>query len=235
MLKRGAATLGIQLSGVQVGQFRRYYDEIIDWNRRVNLTSVTDWDQVQRRLILESLSVISALPGQVLDTGRVLDVGSGAGFPGLALKIAFPRLRVTLLDATAKKTAFLAHVTGVLELRGIDVVTGRAETLAHDPAHRESYDVVLARAVARLPALAELTLPFCRTGGLVVAQKGAGIDGEVDEATRAIEVMGGELKEVHEIAIECSQDRTTLVVLAKLKSTPPGYPRRPGIPARRPL
>ena len=236
LLTRGAAELGIRLDGMQLAQFHRYHREIVDWNGRVNLTSVTGWEEVQTRHFVDSLTVITALPKAVLSSGgRVLDVGSGAGLPGLPLKIAFPDLRMTLMDATAKKTAFLEHVTRVLKLDDVEVCTGRAETLAHDPGHRESYDAVLARAVARLPVLAELCLPFCLPGGIVVAQKGAGIDDEILEAQDAVEAMGGALRDVKEVAARGLGEGRVLVVLDKTRPTPEAFPRRPGIPAKRPL
>ena len=236
LLVAGYAALGIRLDQVQIDQFHQYYQEIVEWNKRVNLTSVTALEQVQTRLFLGSLAVSSALPSRLLSKGgKILDLGAGAGLPGLPLKIAFPRLRVTLMDATAKKTTFLTHVTQVLGLEDVEICTGRAETLAHDPKLRESFDAVLSRAVARLPALSELSLPFCCIGGLVIAQKSAGIEDEIREAKRAIEVMGGALKEVKEVAFQGSAEKGVLVLLEKTSPTPGQYPRRPGIPSKRPL
>lgn len=166
LLKTGAAALGVRLDDSQVDQFRLYHRELVSWNTRVNLTAVTEWDKVRTRHVLDSLSAAAVIPTEVLDGGTAVDVGSGAGFPGLALKIAFPDLRMTLIDSTSKKTAFLQHVSGQLGLDGVVVLTGRAEELGHRPDLRESFDLVLSRAVARLPVLAELTLPFCKVGGL---------------------------------------------------------------------
>ena len=243
LLVRGADAFGIRLSRAQLGQFHRYYLEIVDWNSRVNLTSVTGRDEVQTRHFLDSLAVSAVLPQGLLRSGaRVLDVGSGAGLPGLPLKIVFPSLRMTLAEATGKKTEFLTHVARKLGLDDVEVRTGRAETLAHDPELRESYDVVLSRGVARLAALAELTLPFCRPGGLAVAHKTAGIDEEVREARKAIETLGGGVREVRDIAFGSPNDSetfaglaTALVVLEKKGPTPDRYPRRPGVPTKRPL
>ena len=236
-LRTGAAEkLGIRLNQTQLDQFHRYYLEIADWNSRVNLTSVTEWEEVQTWHFLGSLAVSAAFPsGMTRSGGKLLDIGSGAGLPGLPIKIAFPMLSVTLVEATAKKTAFLTHVTRLLGLGDVEVITARAETLAHVPTHREGYDVVLARGVARLAALAELTLPFCRLGGVTVAHKGRNVENEIRQAGTAIASMGGALLDVLKVAAEGSAAAGALVVLEKVGPTPERYPRRPGIPAKRPL
>ena len=236
-LVTGAAeVLGVQLDRAQVDRFHRYYLEMVDWNSRVNLTTVTGWEQVQARHFLDSLCVSAVLPPSLLSSGaKVLDVGSGAGLPGLPLKIAFPTLRLTLMEATAKKTEFLRHVAQVLELADVDVCTGRAEAVAHDLRLRESFDLVVSRAVAGLSVLAELTLPFCRAGGLVVAHKGPDADDEIRRAGKAIGAMGGKLREVTQVAAAHSGVAGVLVVLEKVGPTPAKYPRRPGIPSKRPL
>ena len=235
LLTAGAATLGIHLSLAQIEQFRRYYLELVDWNSRVNLTSITEWEQVQTRLFLDSLTVALAVSSDKLKSGRFVDIGSGAGFPGLALKIAFPGIDVTLIEATAKKTKFLDHLKETLGLPDVNIITGRSETLAHDLNLREGFDVVLVRAVARMNALAELALPFCRPGGIVIAQKSVGVEDEVAQAQNAIETMGGALKEVKELAIPELEQRRMLVVLEKVGPTPERYPRQPGMPAKHPL
>ena len=148
LLATGAKALGIRLSETQTSRFVRYYDELARWNERVNLTSITEWEAVQSRHFLDSLSAALALSPQMLQSGSFIDVGSGGGFPGLPLKLAFPGMRGTLLEATAKKTAFLVHLSEILELEDISVRTGRAETLAHDAEMREAFDMALARAVA---------------------------------------------------------------------------------------
>ena len=236
LVKGAAEALGIRLDERQIGLFHRYYLELVDWSKRINLTTVTGREEVQTRHFLDSLSVSAVLPPDVRSGGvRLLDLGSGAGLPGIPLKIVFPSVNLTLMDATARKTAFLSHVTQVLGLDGVEVCTGRAESLAHDPGLRESYDVVVSRAVARLPVLAELTLPFCRLGGTVVAQKGTGAAAEVREAAEAIEAMGGELGLIRETELGGQDGAGTLVVLEKKRPTPDRYPRRPGIPAKRPI
>ena len=235
LLKAGASALGVHLSLAQVDQFRRYYQELADWNTRVNLTSMTGWEEVQTRHFLDSLTVSVAIPDGLLESCRFVDIGSGGGFPGMPLRIAFPDLSATLIESTAKKTAFLVHLNNVLGFSDVDVQTGRAETLAHDPELRETFDLVLTRALASTAVLAELTLPFCRKGGIVVAQKKLGIQEELTQAQRAIETVGGVLREVREVALKDLGDARGLVVLEKTGPTPERYPRRPGIPAKRPL
>ncbi len=215
--------------------FRRYFRELVEWNRAVNLTAIVDPHEVAARHFLDSLSVARVIPNEALAGGSLLDVGSGAGFPGLPLKIAWPGLSVTLLESVGKKTAFLRHVVEVLGLDGVEVENGRAETLAHEPRLRESFDVVVSRAVAHMAALAELTLPFCKTGGILVAQKKAGIDDELREAERAIALLGGSLERIEVVDDVDPDDPRWLVALRKNAPSPDRYPRRPGIPAKRPL
>lgn len=233
----GAAKLGLRLSPRQVEQFQLYYQELVEWNKRVNLTAIVDNEGVQVKHFLDSLSVTLALEeGGMVGGGdfRLLDVGAGAGLPGLPLKILYPGLNLVLLDSTAKKTAFLRHLSARLGLEDVEVETGRAEELAHQSRYREQFDVVVSRAVAVLPSLVELTLPFCRVGGIFIAQKKGQIGQEIEEAARAIGILGGELREVRRVELEGLEEHL-LVVVAKRSPTPQRYPRRPGIPSRRHL
>ncbi len=235
VLIEGAARLGIDLDGERVERFRTYYDELIAWNENVNLTAVTGLEEVQERHFLDSLGVASALPDPVLDgSARVLDVGTGAGFPGLPLKIAHPRIELTLLEATAKKTAFLNDVVDKLGLQGVEVVTGRAEEVAHRPEMREQFGAVVSRAVARLDVLAELCLPFCSVGGRMIAQKGPQPEQELHQARNAIETLGARADD-RGMLVRPSVGIGTLIVIEKQRTTPLSYPRRPGIPSKRPL
>ena len=235
VLIEGAARLGIDLDSEQVERFRSYYDELTVWNATVNLTAVSGREEVQTRHFLDSLAASKALPETVLDgSDGLLDVGSGAGFPGLPLKIAFPRIDLTLLEATAKKTAFLRHVVDKLGLEGVDVVTGRAEDEAHRPEMRERFGAVVSRAVARLDVLAELCLPFCAVGGVMVAQKGPQVEEELRQARNAIDILGGRAKD-RGMLVTPPVGIGTLVVIEKQRQTPTHYPRRPGIPSKRPL
>ena len=205
------------------------------WNATVNLTAVSGLEEVQTRHFLDSLAVASALPATVLDgSERLLDVGTGAGFPGLPLKLAYPRIDLALLEATAKKTAFLRHVVDKLGLEGVDVVTGRAEEEAHRPEMRERFGAVVSRAVARLDVLAELCLPFCAVGGVMIAQKGPKVEEELRQARNAIDILGGRAKD-RGMLVTPPVGIGTLVVIEKQRQTPTHYPRRPGIPSKRPL
>ena len=234
LLTGGATEMGVSLGLAQREQFSRYYRAMVEWNTRVNLTSVTQWEEVQTIHFLDSLTVCLGMPSDGLGSGRLVDVGSGAGFPGVPLKIVFPHLDTTLIESTGKKTAFLRHLRDILHV-DLDVRTGRAETLAHDPELRERFDLVTCRAVGNMSVLAELCLPFCRIGGSVIAQKKGDIEEEVESAESAIDAMGGRLKEMLDVSVSGLGDDRCLVLLEKLRPTPASYPRRPGIPARRPL
>lgn len=231
LLVDGAAAFGINLDAAQTEQFDLYYRELVDWNQRINLTTITEREQVETRHFLNSLAVHTALPAGTLSGGaRVIDIGSGGGFPGLPLRIAFPQIRLTLAESAGKRAAFLRHVIEAIGLSSVEVRSGRAEDLGREPQLREGFDVVLARAVAKLPVLAELMLPFCRVGGLVVAHKGSDVANEVQDAQHAIHETGGTLGEVRPVGLT-----TSLVVIEKVSGTPDRFPRRPGIPAKRPL
>lgn len=234
-LINGAKKLGMPLNKDQIEQFNLYYRELLDWNSRVNLTAITGYEEVQVKHFLDSLSVTLACqpPMDSVDF-RLIDVGTGAGIPGVPLKIMLPGIRLTLLDATAKKAAFLNHLKSRLGL-DIEIVVGRAEEIAHDTRYREQFDIVLSRAVASLPALVELALPFCKVGGSFIAQKKGNIDREIDMAIRAINILGGTLREVKRIELEELSDERILIIIDKVSTTSELYPRRPGMPLKRPL
>jgi len=235
-LQAGAAMLGCGLSEAQLELFDRFRAEILDWNQRVNLTSITDPDEVELRHFLDSLTTLAAIgqpkPGEGL---RILDVGSGAGLPGVPLAIVLPDARVTLLEATGKKVAFLMHLVERLLLGNTSVLLGRAEDLGQTHSHRESYDLVVARGVAPLAALAELCLPLVAIGGSFVAMNKGDIAGVFAASAAAIARLGGAPARIIRVTLPLLADNRCLVVSDKSQPTPARYPRRPGMPAKHPL
>jgi 16S rRNA (guanine527-N7)-methyltransferase len=238
-LAEGVRHLGLTLSDRQLSLFQTFYEILVDWNQQFNLTAITEYEQVQIRHFLDSLSCLVALRHQKYNKKDIplscIDIGSGAGFPGIPIKIYCPQIKLVLLEATGKKVNFLEHLITQLELNDIIPLRGRAEEVAQTPQHREQYDVVLARAVAPLPVLAEYLLPFCRPGGIVIAQKGASAQEETQAAEYAIAVLGGQLKTVLPIELLGLAEIRNLVLIEKSARTPAEYPRRPGIPSKRPL
>lgn len=240
LLFESAHLMGLKLNEEHLRAFEIYYKELVAWNEKFNLTAITDYDQVQVKHFLDSLTCLLAdedftralcqQPGI-----RVIDVGAGAGFPGLPLKIVCPGLQLTLLEATGKKVGFLEHIVGRLGLEGVEVIKGRAEELGRDAGHRERYDLALARAVAALPVLVEYALPFCKSGGLFVAQKGGEGDAEAKAAEGAIVALGGALRRIVHLELPHLTEPRSLVVVEKIATTPEKYPRRPGIPSKRPI
>jgi 16S rRNA (guanine527-N7)-methyltransferase len=236
-LQRGAQKIGLDITAKQMEQFEVYYEELVGWNKRINLTSITDYEDVQIKHFLDSLTVTLAfrpLYGNSISFSAV-DVGTGAGLPGIPLRILYPGIRLVLLEATSKKAEFLHHLTARLGLDNVEIVVGRAEEIGHDAEYRERFELVLSRAVAPLRTLVELTLPFCAVGGIFIAQKKGAVEQEVSQADRAVNLLGGNLNEVKAINLEEFNDNRYLVVIDKVNSTPPEYPRRPGIPAKRPI
>jgi 16S rRNA (guanine527-N7)-methyltransferase len=249
LLSTEALKYGVTLSVSQLSAFELYYQELTDWNTRVNLTAITAYDDVQRKHFLDSLACILALEGfrtaeanlkeslerHIAPSLRFADVGSGAGFPGLPLKILFPSIRLTLIEATGKKAEFLRYIVDRLQMNEVTIVCARAEQMGLDRAHREQYDVVLARAVASLNVLAEYCLPLLRVGGRWIASKGDAIDEEISTMGAALSILGGELRERIPYQLNQVPGTRYLVVVDKITATPQTYPRRVGIPAKRPL
>ena len=236
LLTAGAHELNIALTSHHLAAFETCFQELTTWNQRFNLTAITDREAVLVRHFLDSLSCLKALPRAELSAGaKVIDVGTGAGFPGLPLKMVCPGMRLTLLEATHKKVTFLENVVRVLGLEGVEVIHGRAEDLGQNPGHRERYDWALARAVAEMPTLAEYLLPLVRVGGKALAQKGEGAAAEVHGADKAIVTMGGRVRQLVPVELRGLAETRYLVVVDKVAATPERYPRRPGIPQKRPL
>jgi 16S rRNA (guanine527-N7)-methyltransferase len=234
----GARALGLTLSPEELDRFARFQDMLLDWNQRMNLTAITAPTDVQVKHFLDSLTVLEGLPEPVRNgeqSARLLDVGAGAGFPGIPLAIVRPNLQVVLLEATQKKCRFLEHVVTALNLSNVQVVCGRAEEIAHRPDQRAAYDIVVARALANLATLAELCLPFARLGGEVIAPKKLGIEAEVVSAAKAINTLGGKLLPPLIVRLPILDEERQLIRIAKVRQTPATYPRRAGVPAKSPL
>lgn len=233
-LERESLSYGVRLDAAQLAQFEAYSRLLDGWSSRANLVSNPDPEVVLRRHFLESIALGAALREREIlrPDSRVLDLGAGAGFPGVVLKLAWPAISLTLLEATAKKAAFLAALLDTLALAGAEVVTGRAEALGHDPQLRASFDLVAARAVAPLPALVELALPLARVGGRLASPKGSRAESEVASAANALRVLGGK---AFLVPFRVPGPPQHLVVVAKLRETPAEYPRRSGVPAKSPL
>lgn len=236
-LIEGAGKLGIELNARQVKQFELYYQELIEWNKKINLTAITDYYSVQVKHFLDSLTITLALSAKELEKSdfNIIDIGTGAGFPGVPLKILLPQPRLILIEPTIKKTAFLHHIIRKLDLQNVEVLNSRAEEAAHLPLYREQFALALSRAVALLPALVELTLPFCQVGGRFIAQKKGNVDQEVDRAEKAIATLGGKLDQIKKMELDAFDDARYLVIIDKIYRTPNKYPRRPGVPKRRPI
>ncbi len=226
-----AAGWGIALTKLQIQQLERYATELEHWNSQHNLVSDASPQEVWLRHFLDSLRCAASW-GNIPQS--LVDIGSGAGFPGLPLKIAFPEIALTLVESVEKKTAFLKHIVSTLALEKVSVMTTRAETLGHMPEQRESYDVVTARAVAELAVLAEYCLPLLRIGGRFLAPKGAQITDELAHAEAAINILGGHILTAEPIMLP-QQPGRSLVVIEKIAATPERYPRRVGLPTRKPL
>lgn len=232
-LAREAAEFGITLTARQEEQFATYARLLQSWNEKLNLTAIADEEGIRVRHFLDSLScatVTGPLDGQSL-----VDVGTGAGFPGLPLKILYPRLALTLVESVTKKTRFLQEVVAELGLEDVQIVDERAETVGQNRQHREQYDWAAARAVAALPVLAEYLLPLCRLGGHMLAMKGESAPQEVEQAGEALKKLGGAPPTLHPIHLPRRPETYYLVVSKKLAPTPEAYPRRPGMPGKRPL
>lgn len=223
--------LGIELSRAQLEAFDYYGAELRRWNQRHNLTAITVPVEIEIKHFVDSLTCLLAID----KGGRLVDVGSGAGFPGIPLKIVRPMLQVVLIEATGKKVEFCQHVMEGLGLTGIDVIHGRAEDEAHNPAHRGTYRWAVARAVAPMAVLAEYMLPFLQVGGQMIAMKGETGPGEAQQAEPAIKLLGGRMRRLIPTELPRVAETRHLIVVDKLSETPQAYPRRPGIPAKRPL
>ncbi len=232
--EKDLAALGIDLTEKQISQFMRYYELLVEWNSFMNLTGITEFDEVMKKHFIDSLSLIKAFDLKE-DALSLIDIGTGAGFPGLPLKIAYPNLKVTLLDSLNKRIKFLDEVITQLGLENIDTVHGRAEDFAKPDKLREKYDICVSRAVANLSTLSEYCLPFVKVGGYFVSYKSEKISEEANDAKNAIFLLGGKVKEQVEFNLPDSDIYRNLFVIEKKSTTPKKYPRKAGMATKEPL
>lgn len=225
--------LGVSLTDKQIEQFLIYYELLTEWNSFMNLTAITEYEDVLKKHFVDSVSLIQAV--DVRKELTLIDVGTGAGFPGLALKIAYPELKVTLLDSLQKRIQFLDAVIEKLGLEGIETIHGRAEDFAKPQKLRESFDLCVSRAVANLSTLSEYCLPFVKVGGYFIPYKSEKIASEKEEAEKALELLGGKFERQVEFMLPSSDIYRNLFVIKKVKETPKKFPRKAGLPAKEPI
>jgi 16S rRNA (guanine527-N7)-methyltransferase len=235
LLRRGLEQLGLSYNAAVIEQFRIYLDFLQSENEKYNLTALRAADEIVRHHFLDSLLLLQAIRIHEQPIERLVDIGSGAGFPGVPLAIFCSRTQFLLIESISKKCAFLRELTSRLGVRNVSVLNERAETAAHKPELREQFDIAVSRAVAKVPVLAELMLPFVKIGGHAILYKSTRAQDEAQEAEAAIALLGGHLKEFAVYQIPFSSQSTALIIVEKIKNTPAKYPRRAGIPHKRPL
>lgn len=225
--------LNIQLDDRQMEQFNTYYELLVEWNKVMNLTGITEKEEVNEKHFIDSLSVVKAI--DVNSVHSVIDIGTGAGFPGIPLKIAFPHLKIVLLDSLNKRINFLNTVIDTLGLKNIYTIHGRAEDYAKQSEYREQFDVCVSRAVANLSTLSEYCIPYVKTGGMFIPYKSGEIDEELLNAKKAIHILGGKLEDVVKFQLPNSEINRSFVIISKKMNTSKKYPRKAGLPTKEPL
>jgi 16S rRNA (guanine527-N7)-methyltransferase len=225
--------LGITLSDIQKEQFERYFELLVEWNKVMNLTGITEREEVYLKHFTDSLALVKAL--NMDEVSSVIDIGTGAGFPGLPLKIAFPHLKVVLLDSLNKRIKFLNEVIEQLGLDEIETLHGRAEDYAKENRYREQFDICVSRAVSNLSTLSEYCLPYVKIGGKFVSYKSGEVDEELNASKKAVQILGGKIQKVEKMQLPGTDIGRSFVVIDKVKGTNKKYPRKAGLPAKEPL
>lgn len=231
--KRKASALGIELSDKQLDQFRRYYEMLVEKNKVMNLTAITEWEEVIDKHFIDSISLVKAC--DLSDEKYILDLGCGAGFPGIPLKIAFPNLKIVLLDSLNKRILFLQEVIEVLGLEKVEALHGRAEDYARKAEYREQFDYCVSRAVANLTTLSEYCIPYVKEGGSFISYKSGKVKEEVKEVKKALSILGGKMDEMVTFELPETDMERIFVKIKKEKKTPKKYPRKAGLPGKEPL
>lgn len=233
LVQDAQALFNIHITPRQLMSLITYEKELLEWNEKFNLTAIRDVESIRTKHFLDSLSCV--LAWKATPPTRLIDVGTGAGFPGIPLKILYPNLKLTLVESVGKKAMFCQHIVAVLGLEQVDVIQARAEDLGQDVNHREKYDWAVARAVANLHVLSEYLIPLVRVGGTMLAQKGESGPAEAQSAEPAMKLLGGKLKQLIPVNLPGVADDRYLILVDKVAATPPKYPRKPGIAAKQPL
>lgn len=233
ILEEGCKELGITLDEIQKKQFIDFYEYLVEKNKVMNLTGITEFQEVLIKHFLDSLACVKAVDMSRIK--RIMDIGTGAGFPGVPLKIAFPHLEACLLDSLKKRVNFLEETFQLLKLENITAIHGRAEEYAKNKQYRETYDLCVSRAVSNLATLSEYCLPYVKTGGYFISYKSGTVQEEVEQAQKAVKILGGKIQDVVYFQLPDSEIQRSLVVIEKIKATPGRYPRKAGTPLKEPL
>lgn len=233
ILEKGCEELGITLNDTQKNQFIQFYEYLVEKNKVMNLTGITEFQEVLVKHFLDSLACVKAV--DMSKVNRIMDIGTGAGFPGVPLKIAFPHLEACLLDSLKKRVNFLEETFQLLKLENITAIHGRAEEYAKNRQYRETYDLCVSRAVSNLATLSEYCLPYVKTGGYFISYKSGTVQEEVEQAQNAVRILGGKIQDVVYFQLPDSEIQRSLVVIEKIKTTPGRYPRKAGTPLKEPL
>ena len=230
-LKQKLNEFNIEISDNQLEKFDKYMKFLLEWNEKINLTAIVEPDEVKIKHFLDSLTVLK----YINDEDKVIDIGTGAGFPGIPLKIMKPDTKITLLDSLNKRINFLNIVIEELGLKNIEAIHGRAEEFARNKLYREKYDIAVSRAVANLSTLTEYMLPFVKVGGRCICMKGANVKEELDKAKNAIQELGGKIEKIDNFCLSNNDNGRNIIIIKKVKETKSKYPRKAGIPSKEPL